>query len=103
MEASPLRHLAYDVRGPDDRLERRRWALPTVRWELGVSCFATNPKSAVIDGRWRNLSHDRKSVAGVLNFRALSPPKKRCACENKIRIKPMGIRKMAILNAMQVG
>ena len=33
----------YDVRGPNDRLERRRRALPTVRWELVVSCFATNP------------------------------------------------------------
>src|SRR5215469_13560955 len=32
------------------------------REELGVSCFATNPNSAVIDGRWRNNLGPHRSV-----------------------------------------
>ena len=87
-------------RAPCCRLERRRRALPTVRWELVVSCFATNPTRPLlrVGGQTTSVTIEAKSVTGVLNFRALRPPKKECAYQNKVWIKPMGIRE----NAMHV-
>jgi hypothetical protein len=49
-----------------------------------------------------SVTIEAQSATGVLIFRALSPPKKECACQNKVWIKPMGIREIAILNAMHV-
>jgi hypothetical protein len=48
-----------------------------------------------VGGETTSVTIEAQSVAGVLHFRALSPPKKECACEKKVRIKPTRIRKIA--------